>query len=403
MNDEKNNILIISDDASGVALSKKLKTYSQVGKIFIAPNLCAKSDLCDFVDIREDNETDLLKFALSNDIKLTIIASEKAMKADVATFFQANGQSVFAPGERACLYATNKVSGKKFLHKIHAQISKFGVFDKPQQAIEWINSANFPICIRSCENIKTSQDRIVAPTKKFAVDFIQTLFNNGENLILTEEFINGHNFTVYFITDGYGVLHLASVKNYKFEKDGDCGLYKNGMGCIVPDYMISSTVVSRVKNIVQKMLDYLAQEDNPYMGIIGVECTITGEDKFYVNEFKPFLQDYDATAVLNSVDDNLYKIMKACADGLFADEYENIVINENASVSLVLSSDKIINSDNFDDDTIDITQNSANKYIITKYASNITRAKQSLSSMIKSCYEFSKGNFRRDIIKDFEC
>ena len=40
----------------------------------------------------------------------------------------------------------------KFLYKIHAQTSKFGVFDKLTLAQDWLKTANFPVVIRTSEN-----------------------------------------------------------------------------------------------------------------------------------------------------------------------------------------------------------------------------------------------------------
>lgn len=399
MRDKKVNILIISDGAAGIALAKKIKNNDSIEKIFIAPEPAFISDFFEGVDIRDDDENELLKFALQNDIDLTVIASEKAIKADLASFFQANGQKVFAPSSQAAKLATNKIIGKKFLYKIHAQTSKFGVCDKPQQAAEWLDSANFPVLIRCSENNKNSQDKLVSPTTEIALGFTENLFNRGESSVLIEEYISGHSFTIYFITDGYSAIPLPPVGNYKFEQDGESGLYTNGTGCFVPDYLISDTIISRVKNIAEKILDNLDKSNHPYIGILGIECTITGEDKFYVNEIMPFLQDYDAAAVLNTIDDDLIKIFNACSEGLFADEYETITTNNYSSVCVKLKS-KNPNPEITEEDFDNITYDKQNIYI-TEQASNITRAKEKLREILNEP-RFNKMPFRRDIIRDFE-
>ena len=90
----------------------------------------------------------------------------------------------------------------------------------------------------------------------------------------------------------------------------------------------------------------LAQVRTPYIGILGVECTLTGEDKFYVNEFKPFFQEHDAKAVLNLINDDLVQIFTSCINGFFSDEYEEIRMNNCFSTSATVLSrqnNKIIN------------------------------------------------------------
>ena len=87
MDKKKKNILIIGKGAAAAALGKKLRQNETVDNIFMAPS--------SEVDIREDDLTGLLKFALENEIDLTIPVSEKALDADIVSFFQTNGQNIF--------------------------------------------------------------------------------------------------------------------------------------------------------------------------------------------------------------------------------------------------------------------------------------------------------------------
>ncbi len=403
MEGNKKNILIIGKGAVAAALSKKLKENESVENVFIAPS--------SNVDIREDDLTGLLKFALENEIDLTIPVSEKSLDADIVSFFQTNGQNIFGPVKDACNIAINKSTGKKFLYKNRAQTSKFGVFEKLQQTEEFLKNANFPITIK-CSKYNKIEDRLVCTTTALAREFLEILFSTkNETNVLIEEFTNGHNFTIYYITDGYSALPITAIGNYKFSENGNGGLLTNGMGCYTPDYKISDVVFSRVDNIVRNTLTSLDRKGTPYMGILGVECTLTGEDKFFVNEFKPFLQDFDAAAVLNLVDDNLIDIFMACIEGLFADEYEEIKTNELSSVSAVVLSrqnNKVIKGlDNIEDiEFLNVTKTNDEKYltgkgevlVITKTASTLNRAKNLMYEDLAQIF-FDGMKYRKDILK----
>ena len=149
------------------------------------------------------------------------------------------------------------------------------------------------------------------------------------------------------------------------------------------------------------------------MGILGVDCTITGEDKFYINEFKPFLQDFDTKTVLDLIDENLVKVFMACIEGLFADEYEQISTNEQSSISAVVSAKKegveIKGFDMIDNlDCIDFinVKKSSEKYlttkgqnfVITKSASTLNRAKTYLYDDLSEL-NFDGIKYRKDIAK----
>ena len=402
MDKKKKNILIIGKGAAAAALGKKLRQNETVDNIFMAPS--------SEVDIREDDLTGLLKFALENEIDLTIPVSEKALDADIVSFFQTNGQNIFGPVKDACNIAINKPSGKKFLYKNRAQTSKFGVFEKLQQTEEFLKNAQYPITIK-CSKYNGLDDRLVCTTTALAREYLEILFSTkNETNVLIEEFTRGHNFTIYYITDGYSALPISTVENYKFCENGDGGLLTNGMGCFAPDYKISEVVVSRVDNIVRNTLSALDRKGTPYLGILGVECTLTGEDKFFVNEFKPFLQNFDAAAVLNLIDDNLIEIFMACIDGLFADEYEEIKTNELSSVSTVVMSrqnNKVIKGfEGIDDiEILNITKTNDEKYltckgevfVITKTASTLNRAKNLIYEDLAQI-SFDGMKYRKDIL-----
>ena len=377
MDKKKKNILIIGKGAAAAALGKKLRQNETVDNIFMAPS--------SEVDIREDDLTGLLKFALENEIDLTIPVSEKALDADIVSFFQTNGQNIFGPVKDACNIAINKPSGKKFLYKNRAQTSKFGVFEKLQQTEEFLKNAQYPITIK-CSKYNGLDDRLVCTTTALAREYLEILFSTkNETNVLIEEFTRGHNFTIYYITDGYSALPISTVANYKFSENGDGGLLTNGMGCFAPDYKISEVVVSRVDNIVRNTLSALDRKGTPYLGILGVECTLTG-------------------------DDNLIEIFMACIDGLFADEYEEIKTNELSSVSTVVMSrqnNKVIKGfEGIDDiEILNITKTNDEKYltckgevfVITKTASTLNRAKNLIYEDLAQI-SFDGMKYRKDIL-----
>ena len=413
MESSKKKILIVGGGAVSSALAKKLAQGSDVEKVFVAPSNRVESEQYVNVDLREDDLTGLLKFALDNEIDLTIPVGEKSLKADIVSFFQENGQNIFGASADACKIALNKSYGKKFLYKIHAQTAKFGVFDKLQVAEDWLKTANFPVMIRCSEN-NSHGDRLVCPTVSLASEFLDNLFSKNETEVLIEEFNCGHNFTVYYITDGYSAVPVTSVCNYKFASDGDGGFLTNGTGCFAPDYKVSELVLARLENVVKNALTSLERKNSPYMGFLGVDCTLTDEDTFIVNEFKPFLQDFDGSAVLNLIDDDLIRIFYACIDGLFADEYNQVNTTDYASVSAVVTSrqyNKIIKGlENIDDinnvEFIGVRKNSAGDYltekgecfVLKRTASTLSRAKEYLYDDLNQI-KFDGMKYRSDICK----
>lgn len=413
MNQTKKNILIVGQGAKVSALAKKLRNNNSVDNIYAAPGLCIETEYCKNIDIREDDITGLLKFALENNIDLTIPVAEKAIAADIVTFFLTNGQNIFGPALEAANIALNKATGKKLLYKIHAQTSKFGIFDRQQAAEDYLESANFPVTIK-CAEQEELDDRLVCTTMSLAKEFLLNLTSKNEQNILIEEFVYGKTFTIYYITDGYTALPVTAAADYKFSQDGNCGILTKGVACYAPDFRISQTIFSRVENIIKNILTSLDRKGSPYLGILGIECTLTGEDKFFVNELKPFLQNHDATAVLNLIDDDLIEIFMSCINGFFSDEYLQIKTNNFSSAAITVSArqhnkvikglDNIQEIENIDFSNIKTTNDG--KYLTSKgEVFTLTRMAGTLSRALANLYDdlseinFDGIKFRKDIGK----
>jgi len=406
---EKIRILIVGGGAVASALARYIKKFDYVEKIYATSG---KSDFYETIDIREDDLTGLLMFALKNEISLTIPISEKTLGADIVSFFQSNGQNIFGPSKESCDFMLNKIQCKKFLYKIHAQTPKFAMYNKTFAIIDYLKNSNFPVIISTAQSSVLQDEKMVCPTLKSASDFIEKLFLKGEADVLIEDYTFGHNFTAYYITDGYSAIPFNIVGNYKFlGKDG--GIYTNGAGCYCPDYRVNSLILTRINKIVSDILENLDNSGHSYTGIIGVECVLTGENNFVVTEIKPFLRNHDARAILNLCQDDLIKIFTSCINGFFSDEYEKIKTNDYFSVSLCIYSDienkEIEGLDDLEDvdfikikekDSIYYSQIGMN-FSLTKTASTLSRAKKYLSEELEEI-NFDRMKYLKEICAKIE-
>lgn len=408
---EKKKVLIVGSSAKEYALIKKFMSYDNVAEVIAAPGNCAISELCTCVDIREDNPKELLEYVLENAFDLTVASSEKAIKADIASLFQANGQLIFAPTAQSASFATSKSYGKKFLYKLHIPTPRFGVFEKEQVAHDYLKTSYMPVVIRMDENLE-GRDRLVCPSIYLAKTFVSDLFMKDEKKVLIEDYVYGHEFTFYVLTDGYSALPLTSAANYKFMEEGDGGLLTSGVGAYAPDYKITLEMQDYImKNVISNALSSLERRETPYLGILGIDCVLKDDGKISALEFRTFLSDHDCQAVLNLIDDNLLTLFEACANGSFADDYETIKLSDYSSVSCVLYSKKegsiISGLDLVDSDDITHFAAKKNQYleyetplgktlVVTKTAKTLSRARLNLYEDIE-LIKFDGKKYRNDI------
>ena len=408
----KKKVLIVGSSAKEYALARYLSKNSDIEKVYIAPGNVASEEFAERVDIRENSVEELLEFVVKENVNLTIASSPVAIKADIAGYFQANSQLIFAPLAAASAFATSRAVAKKFLYKLHIPTPKFGIFEKSQLAIDYVKGANMPLLI-TADDDKENSVRAVCANVSLAKTCISDLFLADEPKVVIEDYLYGHPFTVYIMTDGYRVLTFSVVGDYKFLEDGDAGLFTRGVGAFVPDYKVSFDVVGNImSSVVNPVLNSLEKRGNPYLGILGVECVLRPDNSYVVTGFTPFLKDHDAQAVLNSLNTDLYALLEACAVGSFADDYEDIPLNDLSTVSCVLYARKegevITGLEMLDDSALvshfntsknnyfEYLTNKGRTLVVTQTASTISRARELLYDNVEDIY-FEGKRYRRDI------
>ncbi len=390
MKDKK--ILIIGNS---YALAKHLA--KDVNKVFVAPGTQMMNDFACCVDLREDDIEGLLKFAKENEIDLTIATSEKAINADIATSFQEAGFAIFAPTAKSAEFAIKKSQGKRFLYKLHAPTPRFGIFEKQQLAIDYLKEAKYPLVLRT-DTDEIECDRMMCPTFEIAKTFTEDLFIRGEEKVIITEYAYGHTFTMYVVTDGYHAIPLTTVATSKFTEVDGGGLLTSGCACYSPDFKVSEEIQKKIfKNVVLNALTSLERKETPYVGILGIDAVVTGEDSYTVLEFRPFMQDVDMQTVLNCIDEDLVDLFEACANGFFADEYDDILTNDNQSVSVLVKSRKegcIINNldliecevsfiNTVKNEYFEYLSSKGNNFVLTASAKTLSRANKTLKEDIE--------------------
>lgn len=414
---EKNlnkKILLVGSSACEYTLAKKLLELEEVSEVFVASGNPSMKEFCTIVDIREGNVQELLEFVLENAIDLTIASSEQAIKNDIATLFQQNNQMIFAPTKASADICISKSKGKKFMYKTRIPCPKFGIFDKVSLAVDYAKKSNMPIVVKSEEHLE-NKGVLLCNSFSVAKTFIEDLFENMEKKVIIEDYILGHEFSYYVITDGYHALPLGSVATYKHELEGNGGLLTSGQGAFSPDYKISNQIEQKImQQIIFPTLNTLAHQQTPYVGILGVDLILNDRGQIFALEFNSFMKDPDSQVIFALLNQNLYQLFEACVIGSFADDYDKIDISDKSAVSCVLSArkkDQIISGlDDLDESTQVAHFNTRkNKYleyetgqgrtiVLTRQARVLSKAVTDLYEEI-SCVKFDGMKYRKDIAK----
>lgn len=406
----KKKILIIGNSAKEYALAKKLSLKHEV---YVTPSSDTIKEFATCIDIREDKSSELLEFVMENGIDLTIPVSTMALKSDIVELFNKNNQAIFAPQRNTAKLVLDKALAKKILYKLRIPTPKFGIFEKQNMVLDYIKNLKNPFVLKTDDNNSAA----IFTSYQVAKTLVESSFIEKNKRIIVEDYIYGTPFSFYTITDGYKALPIGSSITYKHSLEGNGGQLTSGMGACAPNYKLSiEQEYYLMDNVIYPTLDYCEIEGNPYLGILGVNGVLTDDGRMFILGWQSFMQDCDAQAVLDILDEDLFELFNSCVIGSFSDEVDGINLFDKYSASLVLTcknkenvENAIIGIDNLEEETSLTFYPSVNKNKYLEFEANygsvvvLTSSGTTASKAVKKMYQeaedidFKGKHYRKDI------
>ncbi|MBS3949810.1 MAG: phosphoribosylamine--glycine ligase [Peptococcaceae bacterium] len=208
------------------------------------------------------------------DIDLLVIGPEDPLAAGVADAVKQHHPScaVFGPTCAGARLEWSKAYSKGFMKKYGIPTAEYTTFTDRAAAIAYLRECPLPIVVKA-DGLAAGKGVVIAYTCDEAVSAVAHL--PAEQSLVVEEFLVGREVSVFAITDGYIYHVLEAAEDHKQLHDGDTGPNTGGMGAYSPvDYMTLelSTVV---RQILDRTLFGLKQENAEYRGMIYLGLMVT--------------------------------------------------------------------------------------------------------------------------------
>ncbi|MBL4932050.1 phosphoribosylamine--glycine ligase [Clostridium paridis] len=333
-------LLLIGSGGREHAMAWKLAQNHKVEKIFVAPGNggTALENKCENINISDINE--LVNFAKSEKINLTVVGPEDPLIKGVVDAFKKEGLKVFGPEQRAAMLEGSKSYSKVFMEKYGVRTAKYEEFYDHIKAIEYLKDCEYPLVIKA-DGLAAGKGVNICFSKKEAEDTIYSfmvddVFNGAGKKIIIEEFLEGVEASIISITDSKVIIPFISAKDHKQILDGGKGPNTGGMGVIAPNPFVSDEVlVDFNENILKPTLKGIKEEGYDYKGIIffGVMMTKKGA---YLLEYNVRLGDPETQSLLSLMESDFLELIEASLDEQL-DSY-NIKWHEGACCNVVLAS-----------------------------------------------------------------
>lgn len=333
-------ILIVGSGGREHAIAASVAKSPKVSKIYCAPGNAGIGLIAECVPVGAMEFDKITAFAKEKEIDLTIVGMDDPLVGGLVDELEKEGLRVFGPRKNAAILEGSKAFSKDLMKKYHIPTAAYETFDSAQEALDYLESAQYPIVLKA-DGLALGKGVLICQDLKEAKEGVKTImldkqFGTAGNRLVIEEFMTGREVSVLSYVDGKTIKTMTSAQDHKRALDGDQGLNTGGMGTFSPSPFYTKEVDEFCrKNIYQATVDAMAAEGREFKGIIFFGLMLT-ENGPRVLEYNARFGDPEAQVVLPRMKNDIIEVMEACIDGTL--DQIDLSFEDNAAVCVVLAS-----------------------------------------------------------------
>ncbi len=316
------NILIIGGGGREHAITWKVAQSDRVQQIWVAPGNAgtAQEPKTSNLDIPATAIDDLVNFAKSHAVNLTIVGPEAPLAAGIVDQFQKAKLAIFGPSQLATQLESSKRFCKDFLKQHGIPTAAYANFTDQEAALAYLNNQSYPIVIKA-DGLAAGKGVVIAETKAAAQAAVIAMladkqFGSAGQSIVIEEFLNGEELSFIVMSDGQHCLPLASSQDHKRRDDGDLGPNTGGMGAYSPSPLANAQLEQQImQQVIQPTIAAMAKAGTPYVGFLYAGLMITPQQEIKVLEFNCRMGDPETQPILMRLQSDVVELCELALQG----------------------------------------------------------------------------------------
>lgn len=304
-------VLILGSGGREHAIAHSVSKSKLLTELFILPGNAGTKTLGTNVDIDINNIEDVLNFAKSNSIDLTIVGPETPITLGIANTFIDNGLKIFSPTKEAGEIETSKLFAKKIMEKYEIPTGKYKEFNDYSSATSYVEQNNSYPCVIKYNGLAAGKGVFIAQNYEEADLFLYKVLEEkilGNDGIIIEEFLEGDEFTILAFVHGDNVSFMPVARDFKRVFNDDQGDNTGGMGCICPYEKNSIFEIAEAKQIMLKTARALKNEGKSFTGVL-YGGFIATKDGIKVIEFNARFGDPETEVILQKVKSDILEVI----------------------------------------------------------------------------------------------
>tara|TARA_E500000178_G_scaffold355384_1_gene427821 strand:- start:1556 stop:2821 length:1266 start_codon:yes stop_codon:yes gene_type:complete len=412
-------IAILGSGGREHAMAYTISKSKKIKKIYCLPGNAGTEDVAENIIINTNNFNEVYKFLKKEEVDLVIVGPEQPLVDGIVDFLEEREVKVFGPNKIASQLEGSKIFTKNLCKKFNIPTADFGIFDKIEDAKNFLKNVNYPIVVKA-DNLAAGKGVYISKNMEEANFAVEEIFNGkfgkAKN-ILIEEFLNGEEMSYFIISDGKTIKNFGTAQDHKRVGEGDTGKNTGGMGAYSPSRLINDELEIKILDkIIKPTLKGLDELGTNYKGFLYAGLMIVNDEPYLI-EYNVRMGDPECQTILPKLNSDFLEIVEACVEQKL--EGKNIIWKEKQSMCVVLCSkgypdnyEKNIKINNFDKLILNEnnylfhagTEREENHIVaiggrvlnFISLSDDLNNARQNIHNNLKKL-DWNKGFYRRDI------
>jgi phosphoribosylamine--glycine ligase len=328
-------ILVLGSGAREHAIITSLLSEEEEHHITAAPGNAGIAADVETVSLDPTNGAVVAQYAAENGIELAIVGPEAPLVAGVADHLRRSHIPVFGPGKAAAQLEGSKTFAKRIMDAAGVPTGRALRAATIEDVSAAIDEYGAPYVIKA-DGLAAGKGVLVSDDREAAIAHAEYWLQYGG--VLVEEFLDGQEVSLFFLSDGKNVLPLEPAQDYKRVFDNDEGPNTGGMGSYSPlPWLPAGFVDEVISTVALPTVRQMASEHTPFIGLLYCGLILTANG-IRVIEFNARFGDPETQVVLPRLQTPLSGLLLAAANG----DLEGLPrpeFSDEVAISVVLASE----------------------------------------------------------------